>query len=99
MVAALPRTTPLHLNQGYPMEIIQTWVVHLPKEAAGLKVPAAQANESKVLSWKLSWTVSSSSEVTAKLELALLKADLSPDETRDFQTSCHHLQEALQDGL
>jgi len=98
-VAELPRTTPLHLNEGYPMEIVQTWQVRLPGGASAVKVPEAQTDESRVLTWKLSWTASSSSEVTAKLELALLKADLTVEETRDFQASCHHLEEALQDGL
>ena len=70
-----------------------------PPARPAMKVPEAQADPSKVLAWKLSWTVTSPSEVTAKLDLALLKADLSVEETRDFQASCHHLEEALQDGL
>lgn len=98
-VATLPRTTPLHLNQGYPMEISQRWTVRLPAGASGVKLPAVQLQESKVLSWKLTWTSNSASEVGAKLDLILLKADLTLDEVRRFQTSCHQLEQALQNGL
>ena len=97
--ATLPRTTPLYLNQGYPMEMTQTWTMQVPAGASALKIPEAQSDPSSILSWKLSWTATSPTGVTAQLELSLLKADLTLEEARDFQASCHHLEEALQNGF
>lgn len=97
--ASLPRATSLHLNQGYPMELSQAWKLQLPSGSTALKLPETRQGAGPVLTWTLSWTTVSPTEVTAKLELALLKADLTPEEARAFQTSCHDLQEALQDGL
>jgi hypothetical protein len=98
-VAALPRINPLHLNQGYPMEIVQTWRIHLPKGASDVKLPTPQSDPGPQLNWKLSWSASATSEITARLEITLSEADIEQKETRYFQASCHHLQEALQDGL
>jgi hypothetical protein len=97
--ANLPRINPLHLNQGYPMTVVQTWHLHLPVGASQVKLPSAQADSGPQLAWKMSWSKSSSADVTAQLDLTLAQADLDAQQTRAFQTSCHHLLEVLQDGL
>ena len=97
--ALLPRTTPLHLNEGYPMEISQACVIHLPVGAHDLKLPEPQHEDNPVLSWKLSWSQPSPSEVDVRLDLSLLEADLNTAATQSFQASCRHLQDTLQDGL
>ena len=81
------------------MELSQAWKLQLPSGSTALKLPETRQRAGPVLTWTLSWTTVSPTEVTAKLELSLLKADLTPEEARAFQTSCHDLQEALQDGL
>ena len=98
-VAALPRSNPLHLNEGYPMEIVQSWHVHLPPGASGLKLPEAQSDPGPQLKWTLTWSANSATDVTAKLTLDLTDADLDQTQTGGFQASCHHLEETLQDGL
>jgi hypothetical protein len=97
-VAALPRSNPLHLNQGYPMEMLQTWRIHLPVGARGVKLPVTQSDPGPELNWKLSWKSIADSEITAQLEMTLAQADLDQKETRDFQSTCHRLEEALEDG-
>ena len=97
--AQLPRTMPLQLNEGYPMEITQNCVFHLPADVHDIKLPSPQHEDNAVLSWKLTWSQVSPSEVDAKLELSLLKAKLDSTDTQAFQTSCRHLQDTLQDGL
>ncbi len=97
--ALLPRTSPLQLNEAYPMQISEKCIFHLPPGAHDLKLPDPQHADNAALSWKLSWTQTSPSEVEAKLELSLLKAELNPADTQLFQTSCRHLQDTLQDGL
>jgi len=97
--ALLPRTTTLQLNEGYPMEVAENCTFHLPAGIREITLPAPQHEDNAVLSWKLSWSQSSATEVTAKLELSLLKAELDPTSTQIFQASCRHLQDALQDGL
>jgi len=97
--ALLPRTAPLQLNEAYPMEISESCEFALPAGVHDVKLPSSQHEENAVLSWKLLWTQKSPSEVEAKLELSLLKAELDPASTLLFQASCRHLQDALQDGL
>ena len=97
--ACLPRVNPLQLNEGYPMTITQTWRLHLPEGAGQVKLPPAQADAGPQLAWKLAWSPASAGEVTARLDLTLGQANLDAEQTRAFQTSCHHLLEILQDGL
>ena len=98
-VAALPRSNPLHLNEGYPMEIVQKWHIHLAPGFSGLKLPTPQSDPGPPLSWTLTWNATAPFEVTAKLDVVLSEADLDQKDTGRFQASWHHLQEALQDGL
>jgi hypothetical protein len=81
------------------MEISQACAIHLPAGAHDVKLPGPQHDDNPVLSWKLSWSQASPTEVDADLELSLLKADLDPAATQVFQTSCRQLQNALQDGF
>jgi len=97
--ALLPRASELQLNEGYPMEISESCAFHLPAGVREVKLPTAQNEDNAVMSWKLSWSQASATEITAKLELSLLKAELDPVSTKIFQASCSHLQDALQDGL
>ena len=97
--ALLPRTSPMLLNEGYPMQISQTCVFHLPAGAKELKLPDAQHDDGPALAWKLSWSQPSPGEVDADLELSLLEANLDPAGTQAFQASCRRLQNALQDGF
>jgi hypothetical protein len=96
--AALPRSNPLHLNQGYPMEIVQTWHIHLPPGSADVKLPPPQSDPGATLGWNLAWKAAARGEITARLDMILSQADLDQEQTRVFQASYHHLQETLQDG-
>jgi hypothetical protein len=98
-VAGLPRSNPLHLDEGYPMEMVQTWHIHLAPGSSGLKLPAPQSDAGPQLSWNLVWKATGPSDVTAKLEMTLAQADLDQKEIGGFQASWHHLQEILQDGI
>ncbi len=98
-VAMLPRSNPLHLNDGYPMQVVQTWHIHLPPGASEVKLRRPNPIPGSQLGWKLTWEAAGASEITAKLDVTLAEADLDQKETGGFQASCHHLQEALQDGL
>jgi hypothetical protein len=98
-IATLARSNPLHLNNGYPMEIVETWHIHLPHGARNVKLPAAQSDAGPQLVWNLSWSSAANDETTAKLDITLAQADLDQNGTRAFQSSSHHLQETLQDGL
>ena len=97
--AGQPRVNPLHLNEGYPMTFVQTWHLHLPAGASQVKIPPAESDPGPQLAWKLAWSRAANGEVTARLDLTLAQVDLDAEETRAFQTSCHHLLEILQDGL
>ena len=98
-LAMLPRSSPLHLNEGYPMQIVQSWHLHLPPHASQVQLPAPQSDAGPQLAWKLTWSQATPGEITARLDLTLAQADLDIEQTRAFQTSCHHLLEILQDGL
>ncbi len=98
-LALLPRTSPMLLNNGYPMQVTQMCAFRLPASAKELKLPAAQHDDGPALAWKLSWSRPSAGEVDAELELSLLKANLDPATTQAFQASCRRFQNALQDGF
>jgi len=98
-LALLPRTSPMLLNNGYPMEITQTCAFRLPAGARELKLPAPQHDDGPALAWKLSWSEPAAGEVDANLDLSLLDATLDPAATQAFQASCRKLQNALQDGF
>jgi transglutaminase-like putative cysteine protease len=98
-MALLPRTSPMLLNEGYPMQMTQTCAFRLAAGCSELKLPAPQHDDGPALAWKLSWSQPSASEVDAELELSLLDANLDPAGTQAFQESCRRLQNALQDGF
>jgi hypothetical protein len=98
-MALLPRTSPMLLNEGYPMQVTQTCKFKLPAACRELKLPASQHDDGTALAWKLSWLQPSADEVDAELELSLLDANLDPPATQAFQASCRRLQNALQDGF
>jgi transglutaminase-like putative cysteine protease len=98
-MALLPRTSPMLLNEGYPMQVTQTCAFKLPAGCREVKLPAPQHNDGPALAWKLSWSQPSAGEVDATLELSLLDANLDPATTQAFQSSCKQLENALQDGF
>jgi len=98
-LALLPRTSPMLLNQGYPMQVDQACTFKLPSGCRELKLPASQHDENAALAWKLSWSQPAADEVDAKLELSLLDGNLDPAASQAFQAGCRRLQNALQDGF
>ncbi|HEX4141314.1 MAG TPA: DUF3857 domain-containing protein [Candidatus Methylacidiphilales bacterium] len=98
-LALLPRTSPMLLNSGYPMQVTQTCAYRLPEGCREVKLPAPQHDDGPALAWKLAWSQPSAGEVDATLELSLLDANLDAAATQAFQASCRRLQNALQDGF
>jgi hypothetical protein len=98
-MALLPRTSPMLLNEGYPMQVDQSCTFRLPAGCRELKLPASQHEDGTELTWKLSWSQPTAGEVDAKLELTLLDANPDTAATKEFQASCRRLQNALQDGF
>ena len=98
-MALLPRTSPMLLNEGYPMQVDQDCTFKLSAGCRELKLPASQYDDGPALAWKLSWSQPTAGEVNAKLELTLLDANPDSAATKEFQASCRRLQNALQDGF
>jgi hypothetical protein len=98
-LALLPRTSPMLLNEGYPMQVTQTCTFKLPKGFREVKLPVSQHDDGPALAWTLSWSQPSAGEVDAELELSLLDANPDLAATKEFQVSCRRLQNALQDGF
>jgi hypothetical protein len=98
-IALLPRTTPMHLNEGYPMQLTQEFHLALPDGAALPKLPAPQQGTSVPLTWQISWKKNADGGIGATVKITLQKADLSLDEARQFQACCQNLFAALQEGL
>ena len=96
--ALQPRTTPLLINQGYPLQLDQTIVITLPAKTGTVSLPARQENRLSPLPWTVEWTQAGDGKVRAALKLELARGELSIAEVPEFQRQLTRLLTALADG-
>jgi hypothetical protein len=100
MVALHARDKPLFLNEGYPLLLNQSVQIKLPSDSSPARLPPRQQSTQGPLRWSLAWqhpyqTHSPGKYVAANLECELLKAELSREETVQFQKQARELFNAL----
>jgi hypothetical protein len=91
------RHSPLHLNDGYPLELEET-VRFTGAGLSGHALPPPAAGHGDALRWSVAWTHEEGA-IVARLRATLLHADLSDEGTRAFQRELRLLLEALATGV
>jgi hypothetical protein len=89
------RQTPLFLHQGYPLLLEEEFEFTLPPKSADLTLPAPGADSSAPLAWKIEWTRTGNTALTARLRIELAHGELSASETTAFQRQLRDLFSAL----
>ena len=92
------RTTPLYLNQGYPLTLDETITFALPTGTSGTGPTATSENVQPPLRWKLAWSHHVDEQLVATLRVELSDGELSAEETVAFQQQLRALLDALARG-
>jgi hypothetical protein len=89
------RKTPLYLNQGYPLTINEEFEVTLPPETRAALLPAPSESKTGPLRWQLEWKRIADNKLAGQMDVKLPSAELSLDETTQFQKQMMELLTAL----
>jgi len=91
------RTTPLYLNRGYPLTLVQEFAFALPEPAGPIRLPEPVESRRGPLGWRLEWGLEGS-RLEARLEIVLVHGELDRNETASFVEALQRLYEALGQG-
>jgi hypothetical protein len=89
------RKTPLYLNEGYPLAIEEQFDITLPPETRTVSLPALSASKTGPLRWQMEWNRIAENKLTAQLNVELPLAELSFEETTQFQKQLIELLSVL----
>ena len=94
------RSTPLYVNRGYPLILVEEITFVPPVGMERPELPAPQANDVGPLRWSVTWTREAAGRrpLVARLEAVLERGELSLEETRTFQEQLRRLYGALSLG-
>jgi hypothetical protein len=95
MLALHERRSPLFLNDGYPLLLKQRAEIKLPEGATHIRLPRESKSDSGSLRWSLMWSQNSNRELVAQLQCELPDAELTKDQTAQFQTQLRELFAAV----
>ncbi|PTX97320.1 hypothetical protein DB346_20155 [Verrucomicrobia bacterium LW23] len=85
------RTSPLFINEGFPLTIRQASTVRLAQVPASLTLPQAVRGEAPPLKFSIEWTRPRPDEVVATLRMELEAGELATTQTGAFQTQLREL--------
>jgi len=88
------RSSPLFLNQGYPLTLEESLDFRLSADTTGVVLPPGSANEQGPLRWRVKWN-KGQDRLTASLGAELAKGELNDSETRSVQQQLRALLAAL----
>jgi hypothetical protein len=88
------RSSPLFLNQGYPLTLEETLEIRAPANSENVALPAAAQNQQGPLRWQIKWSRGDNG-LNASLRAELVRGELNEAETRSFQQQARGLLMAL----
>lgn len=94
-VALHHRSTPLFLNQGYPLRLEEEWAIVLPASARSLALPDPSENRDGPLNWRLEWRQTESHKVSVSFHAELALGEINAVQTSTFQRELRRLMTAL----
>ncbi|MBM3882785.1 MAG: DUF3857 domain-containing protein [Verrucomicrobia bacterium] len=97
-LALQPRTTPVLLNQGYPLTLEEEIEMQLTADAERVRVPAPVENRNPPLRWSVTWSSSAENRWRARLTAELVQAELSGDDLAQLQRQLRELWQRLSEG-
>ncbi|MEZ0297122.1 MAG: transglutaminase domain-containing protein [Candidatus Methylacidiphilales bacterium] len=89
------RTTPLFLNEGFPLTIRQESSVKLTRVPSSLMLPALIKSEAPPLKYSIEWKRPSPDTVVAQINVELETGEMSMAQTLAFQTQYRALLQAV----
>jgi hypothetical protein len=89
-VALHARRQPLFLNDGYPLMLSERAEIKLPA-GARVELPHEARSNENPLRWSLAWSKHRDDVVLVRFDCELTKAELSMQETTQFQRQLRHL--------
>lgn len=92
------RTTPLYLNRGYPLTLVQELTLVLPEGTEILRSPEPTESRRGPLRWRVGWKAAGA-RLEARLEVVLEKGELDLEETAAFREALGRLYEGLGRGV
>jgi hypothetical protein len=94
-IAVHHRTTPLFLNQGYPLTLEQEFEFALPPDAQLLSLPPLLERTAQPLRWRVQWAKMADGVLRANFRSELMRGDLTAADTSVFQAQLEELLAAL----
>jgi hypothetical protein len=94
-VALRRRTSPLFLNDGYPLTLDQEFEFTLPPKAELESLPGVSQNRAGPLQWRAEWAKLGHDKLSAKFHAELPRGELSLAETVELQKQLRELLAAL----
>jgi hypothetical protein len=91
------RRSPLFLNQGYPLTLVQQVSIALPPGAGSVALPRPRARDAGPLRYRTEWK-NGGAALEASLHVELLAAELDAAATEEFQGSLRGLLAAVAEG-
>ena len=98
-LALQPRAGPLHLNQGYPLRLVQSVRLSLPATGRMKGLPALAENTVPPLRWKLDWVRGVDATLEGRLEVELVRGDIPFPEVATVQRQVRDCLEALANAV
>lgn len=92
-----PRRSPLFLNQGYPLTLVQQISIGLPAGAGRVALPPRRARGTGPLRYRLEWKAGAT-VLEASLRVELTVAEIDAPGTAEFQAALSELLRAVAEG-
>jgi len=92
------RTTPLYLNQGFPLTLEEEFEFLLPANVRSPETPGLRKNEVPPLRWRVGWTKLADDKLRFEFRAELSAGELSAADTPAFQKQLGSLLNALAEG-
>jgi len=89
------RTSPLFLNQGYPLLLEEEIEFSLSAAVEMRSLPARMESNQRPLQWKIEWEKNGNGRLTARFRAEMERGDLDLMQTTAFQAQLRALLQAL----